>query len=163
MTSSRSRTLFVAALGFATLANVLFLVDTPPTSFPFRPHADPALPHLVETEQRSLEEQFGFYLDLNEVAAGRTLVVDRETVDPILVDGIADMHLIEDQPDEMLDPAVLLSLEGSEGVTRLGDDGPLLEYVVVAPDPSEVRIRLVQTDGTLFAVGERRLNELIAP
>jgi hypothetical protein len=160
---SRRFQLGVGALAVGALANVAILEMTPLSSWPFRPHDNASLLELVETEQRSLAFDHAFYLELREVGVGLTLVAEEGLLDPVSVDGLADMELAIAPTPEGLEPSAITALDGLAGSVRLSDDGPTIDYLVVAPGPDERRMRVLIVGDTLVAVGERLLETLVTP
>jgi hypothetical protein len=160
---SRRLRLGVGALVLGVVANVAFLPLTPLSSWPYRPHDNASLLELVETEQRSLALDHAFYLELRMVGAGLTLVAEEGMLDPVSVDGLADMTLAIAAPIEGLETSTLSGLDGLVGSVRPTDDAPTVDYLIVAPDPDDRRMRVLMVDDTLVAVGERRLESLVTP
>lgn len=151
MTVNRRYRLTMGALVAGTVANAAILLGTPPTSLPFRPHADDSLLHLVETEQKSLRPEHAFYLELNEVAGDGALVTDIAIIDPTFVDGLADMTLIS---REASPPAPGVTLDGFSGVLLSTDESTESEYVIVPPPPGEDRMHASVIAGRIVVVAE---------
>lgn len=145
------------------IANLAFLGMTPAGSWPFRPHDNASLLELVETEQRSLARDHAFYLELRPVGVGLVLVAEEGLLDPVSVDGLADMDLAIVPPAAGVDASSIAMLDGLSGSIRLSDDAPTIDYLIVAPDPDERRMRVLMIDDTLVAVGERHLESLVTP
>lgn len=148
---SRRLRLTVGALAAGALANAAILVDTPGGSLPFRPHDDDSLLHLVETEQRSLRLEHGFYLHLNSVAGDGALITDVEAIDPTFVDGLADMTLIARTAAL---PMPGIELDGLSGTLQATDGSTEIEYVIVPPPPGETRMHASIVDGRVVVVPE---------
>ena len=153
----------MGALLVGVIANLVFLSTTPLVSWPVRPHDNDSLLELVETEQRSLARDHAFYLELRTVAGGLTLVAEEGVLDPVSVDGLADMDLAIAAPAAGVDASSIAMLDGLSGSIRLSDDDSDTAYLIVAPDPDERRMRVLMIDDTLVAVGERHLESLVTP
>jgi hypothetical protein len=163
--SQRSRRywLGVGALLIGVITNIALLRLTPDGGMPFRSHDNASLLELVETEQLSLALDHAFYLELRAVGAGLTLVAEDGLLDPVSVDGLADMTLAIAGPLEPVEASAISALEGRVGSVRPTDDADTMDYLIVEPDPDDTRMRVLVAEGTLVVVGATQFENLVTP
>lgn len=163
MTGPRRFGLVTGAFLLATVTNIVLTLLSPTSSIPFRPHDDDSLQHLVDTEQRSLHLEHAFYLDLGSVAGGRTLIAEEGLLDPVFVDGLADMSLALGPSRDITEGERLLSLPGATGLVIPTAGAATIEYLILAPAQEDESVYAFMVGETLVVAGESALDQLAPP
>ena len=84
------------AFTLAATANLVLTFYLPRPALPIRGSADSSLTYLVHHAQPSVDRRFAFYFELDDATDGGELVVPvGNVVDPELVDGFAEMAVVE--------------------------------------------------------------------
>jgi hypothetical protein len=163
MTQPRRFGLVAGAFLLAATTNIVLTLLSPTSSLPFRPHDDDSLQHLVDTEQKSLHLEHAFYLDLGSVGAGRTLIAEEGLLDPVFVDGLADMSLALGPSRDITDGDRLLSLTGATGQVIPTAGSATFDYLILAPAEEDELMYAFMVGETLVVAGESALDQLAAP
>lgn len=136
-----------AALGLTAAINLAVTPLLPGSGAPIRLHRDGSLTELVHTEQLSVDRRFGFYLELDDVTDGGTLVVPMGSfVNPELAEGFAGFDVVEVDYDPRA---------GGDNIP----DSP--ESWVVETESDDVSVSIVAGDDDLWWIAERPDGEFV--